>query len=540
MNKILLAVGLAIPCLGLSQQFQKVFGGDGFDIVNQIIQLEDQSYLAFGGTTSISNSMEGIILQLDGMGNLQSATTLSLLEGFELSAVLMNDSGTIFFAGTATDAAGNPEIAAGEMTSDGQILWAKGVAADGIDALHGLCLTEDGGFACIGITNSFSTSAGSDPVILRFNSNGDISWAHAYEIEGYDRPDEIAVHPDGGFVVFGHHIDNGEGDYDTFFMHVSEFGDLNWIKRYTAPGTDLAWSVMEFQDGFLLGGDTDSFGLGLNEIFLMHVDTDGEIIWQKTYGDEQHDHLTTITPGKAGKIMLGGLTSSMGAGGLDAMATELEADGSLNWTKAYGGSDKDVGFSAIATADGGYIFGGYSRSFSQNFFSDAYIIKTNERGDCMCNTDWDAVIYEGESNYLTSSLTGSKIILIDFTNWNMTSTIVDLTVSETLCTFGELIDGPADGEESSSEITLGLEEMTSEILSLVPVPHNGSLQIEVFQNSPANLSVYTITGKMVQNVSVQGIGRQTLTVKVQNLIQGIYLVNLVDAHSTVTKKVYVH
>lgn len=540
MNKSLLAIGMAIPCLGFSQQFQQVFGGDGFDMIYELIQHEDQSYTAFGITSSFGDQA-GMIIQMDGMGNLQSASELTVMAGLELSDITENEAGNLFFAGTASsDAAGNGEVIAGEMTTSGDVLWANGFSAGGNDGIYGICNAPDGGVACAGITNSYSPEGDFDGVVMKYTADGELQWANVIEIDGYERLNSIVVHPDGGYVAYGHHGDPGDTNYDPFFIRLSDQGDLVSIKRYAAPAIEIGWEFMQFENGFLIGGDTQSFGEGLNEVFLMYVDLDGEIIWQKTYGGFGHDHITSIAHGKAGRIVFGGTTSSIGAGGLDAMAVELEADGTISWSKAYGGEEKDVGFSTLATPDGGYIFSGYSRSFSQNIFYDGYIIKTNERGDCMCNSVWDLVLTQGEAGFEIDDLSGSKFELTSFNEWEVTTSPIELTNAETLCTYGDLVDNPGgEGEENSGEVT-NISEYDNPILDLVPVPLDGTLMVEVDQHRPGNLSVYTVTGKMVQNVGVQPLGRQRIPVKVKGLSQGIYLVTLIDSQATHTKKVYVN
>lgn len=541
MYKSLIALGMAIPCLGFSQQFQQVFGGDGFDIVSEIIQLEDQSYVAFGVTTSFGSETNGIINHLDAFGNLISTHSLTLMNGTELYDIELNDAGNVFFVGACTsDAAGNAECLFGECSLTGEIIWSKGIPAPGVDVAYGLTLSQQGGFTFVASTNSFSPTDDFNPIVVQVDASGNTIWSTSIDIEGYARPNAVTKHPDGGLLVFGHHLSDSSEGNDLMLIKMSSTGEVQWIKDFKAPGNDLGWRIMATENGFILGGDTDSFGEGLNDVYLIHIDLDGNVLSQRTYGGAGNDHLSSITPGKGDKLMIGGTTSSFGGGQLDVLAMELESDGSVSWSKAYGGAEKEVGLSVLATPDGGYIFGGYSRSFAENFYYDAYLVKTNDRGDCYCNSVWDELLTQSPCQFSPGSLEWGQGSISDAETWEVQSTLADLPILQTLCTFGDLVDGPVNGEESSIEITLGLENISGEIVSLVPILLDGSLQVEVVQHRPANLSVYTITGRMVQNVPVSGIGRQTISVKVKGMSPGIYLVSLVDGYSTHTKKVYVN
>lgn len=540
MYKSLLAIGMAIPCLSFSQQFQQSFGGAGFDIIKDVVQLEDQSYVTFGITSGESGA-KGIISQVDGLGNLISSRALELMNGTELNEIKINEAGNAFFVGAATsDQAGNSEILYGELTLEGDVLWSKGLPNIGFDVAYGLTLTANGGFALGAMSSSYSAAGDLNPIVVQVDAQGETVWSTAINMEGYARPMSLTQHPDGGIVIFGHHEGPENDGNDPMLIKMSSDGDVEWIKDFKAPGNDVGWSIIANDNGFLLGGDSNAMGAGSNDLYLIQVDLDGELISQRLYGSTGNDHLSTIYPGKGDKMMIVGTTSSFGGGQLDMLAMEIEADGSVSWSKAYGGEEKEVGFSILETPDGGYMLGGYSRTFAESFYFNAYLVKTNERGDCFCNSVWDQTLEVNPGEFVPGNVEWTQATAGESTDWDLQSVPAEMPTVNTICTFGELIDSSAEGEESSGEITLGLEEMTSQILSLVSVPHNGNLQIEVFQNTPANLSVYTITGKMVQNVSVQGIGRQTLTVKVQDLSQGVYLVNLIDADSTVTKKIYVH
>ena len=541
MFKSLIALGLALPFLGFSQQFQQSFGGDGFDVIYDIVQLEDQSYVSFGITTSFGGSSLGSICHLDGLGNLVSSRTLQLNTSTEIHDVEVNGAGNVYFVGAnVSDASGNTDCLYGELSLEGDIIWAKTIPGIGIDTGYSIELNENGGFTFVILTNSFSSNGNFNPAVVEVDSEGDVIWSTNIDINGYARPTDLVAHPDGGWLIYGHMNGDESLGYDPMLIRISQSGQVEWVKLIQGDGIDFGWQIIATDSGFTIGGDTSSSGEGLNDIYLINIDSDGNIINQKTYGGIGHDHLTSITPGKNDKLIIGGTTASFGGGGLDILAMEVESDGSVSWSKAYGGEEKEVGFSVLKTPDGGYLFGGYSRSFAENFYYNAYLVKTNDRGDCYCNSTWDhtllvnsALFTIGEISWTQSPLVGPEVVSLQIQE-SPFSTV------QTLCSFGALIDGLIEVEENSDDVTLSIDNPIGEIVNLVTSSHDGSLEIEVIQHQPANLSVYTLTGRMVQNVPVSGDGRQTVKVKVKGMSQGIYLVSLVDANSSHTKKVFIN
>ena len=541
MFKSLIALGLTLPVIGFSQQFQQSFGGDGFDIIKEVIQLEDQSYVSFGNTSSFGDSPLASICHLDGLGNLVSSYTMQLNNGTEIHDVEVNNDGNVYFVGAnVVDASGDVDCLYGELSLEGNILWAKTIPGIGIDTGCSIELNEYGGFTFVILTNSFSSTGNYNPALVEVNSEGSAIWSTNIDINGYARPTDLAAHPDGGWLIFGH-LNNDESlGYDPMLIKISQSGEVEWVKNFEGDEVDFGWRILATESGFIIGGDTNSFGEGLNEIYLIHIDFDGNIINQRTYGGTGNDHLSSMIPGKGDKLIIGGTTGSFGGGGLDILSMEIESDGSVSWSKAYGGGEKDIGFSVLKTPDGGYLFGGYSRSFAENFYYNAYLVKTNERGDCYCNSTWDHTLLINSSLFTVGDISWSQNSLIEAELVALQVEESPFSTAQTLCSYGDLIDGMLEGEENSDDVTLSIDNPIGEIVDQITSSLDGSLQIEVIQHQPANLSVYTLTGRMVQNVPISGDGRQTVSVKVKGMSQGIYLISLVDSNSSHTKKVFIN
>lgn len=121
----------------------------------------------------------------------------------------------------------------------------------------------------------------------------------------------------------------------------------------------------EAENGDLLvAASTHEFGAGGNDGWLIRLDSDGAILWQKSYGGTGEDWFRRILPAGDGTFTVQGITDSFGAGQTDIWLLKLNGDGGIAWQKTYGGASAEIG-KAWLTGDGGYAVVGGTDSFGQ-------------------------------------------------------------------------------------------------------------------------------------------------------------------------------
>src|SRR5262249_9932328 len=141
--------------------------------------------------------------------------------------------------------------------------------------------------------------------------------------------------------------------------------------------------------GYIVVAHTCEFGAGGNDIWILKLDADGSIQWQKTYGGAASEGSSTIQRTSDGGYIVAGSTSSFGAGGDDAWLLKLDATGTVTWQKTYGGPG-DESFSYIEqTNDGGYIASGYTTSFGLTGL-DLWVLKLDASGNIIWQRSYDS------------------------------------------------------------------------------------------------------------------------------------------------------
>jgi hypothetical protein len=263
-------------------------------------------------------------------------------------------------------------------------------------------------------------------VTLGYTQAPDTLWTRTY---GGLYPDEgwsVQQTADGGYIIAGETESFGAGDYDIYLIKTDSLGDTLWTKTYGGMDNDRSWSVQQTSDsGYIVVGMTASFGTDFEYVYVIKTNSLGDTVWTKTYGGGFFDFGYSVEQTNDDGYIIGGSTSSFGAGWYDVYLIKTDALGDTNWTNTYGGADGDIGLQLATTTDGGYIITGYTLSFGAGN-GDVYLIKTDSIGDTMWTTTYGgtdddygySVWQTSDSGYIIAGMTrsfgagGSDIYLI--------------------------------------------------------------------------------------------------------------------------------
>ena len=155
-----------------------------------------------------------------------------------------------------------------------------------------------------------------------------------------------------------------------------------WEQTYGgANGDDYGRSVQQTNDGgYIIVGYTNSFGNSDTDIYLIKTDGNGDSLWTKTFGGTDKDKGYSVQQTTDGGYIIVGSSRSFGNGSADVYLIKTDVNGDSLWTKTFGGEGYEIGKSVQQTTDGGYIITGKSSSFG-NGDNDIYLIKTDSQGD---------------------------------------------------------------------------------------------------------------------------------------------------------------
>jgi len=274
--------------------------------------------------------------------------------------------------------------------ANGATVWVRTYGGGGEDGAHSIQQTSDGGYIVAGKTRSFD---GTKAWILKLRSDGKIEWQNTYSGGFSTHANLVQQTSDGGYIVAGLTGSFGDPDFkDIWVLKLSSHGDIEWQRAYGGSSYESDWNhgrhrvtLLETSDkGYILAGDTQSFGAGWSDIWLLKLSSLGDIEWQKTYGGQEGETLYRCGPNiqltSDGGYIIGGDTLSFGAGGVDIWLLKLYSDGSIEWQRTYGGEIGDKAHSIQLTSDGGYIVAGSTNSFGLGGL-DFFLLKLSSLGD---------------------------------------------------------------------------------------------------------------------------------------------------------------
>ena len=265
--------------------------------------------------------------------------------------------------------------------TENEITFAKTFGGNRRDRGINLLQTRDGGYAIVGYTSSLDAIQ-EDIYLVRMDAQGEALWSKTYGGEGNDNGWAIVETEDGGFLITGFTDSFGAGGMDIYLIRTDADGNVLWERTFGGSHSEFGWAMAATTDGgYVLAGQTDSFGAGNKDGYLVKVNAEGEEIWSQTYGGPKEDRLFSIDQSSDGGFVLTGTTKSFGVGNSqrDLYLVKTNSTGELVWTQVFGEEPDDVGHAVRQTADGGYIVTGYTKSFgAQNY--DTWLIKTDEAG----------------------------------------------------------------------------------------------------------------------------------------------------------------
>ena len=280
--------------------------------------------------------------------------------------------------------------------------WARTYGSSQAEAAWCVEATQDGGYAVAGWSESVAGSAMS-AWVLKLDQLGGVQWQKAYA-SAWVLGSFISQTPQGEYALAGYTSASGAGGMDYWVARLYASGEIAWQKTYGGARDETAVSVIPTQDGgFLAAGETQSFGAGDWDIWLVKLADSGEVQWQKTLGGPAIDTTSAdpVVQTSDGGYVVIGRTQSFGAGGYDFWVLKLSAQGEIQWQRAYGGPLDDEAKAVRATSDGGYIVAGHSQSFGSAGW-DVWLVKLSAQGEIL----WQKVLGGGGNDLAWSVVEG--------------------------------------------------------------------------------------------------------------------------------------
>jgi hypothetical protein len=461
--------------------------------------------------------------------------------------------------------------------SDAQITFERTYGGTSMDEGYSVRQTTDGGYIITGHTKSFGDTL-TDIYLIKTDSLGDTLWTRTYGGNDWDYGRSVWQTSDGGYIVAGWTFSFGAGEPDIYIIKTDSSGDTLWTRIYGGTSGDWSLSVQQITDGgYIIGGAIDPFGADPRDFYLIKLDSLGNSLWTRTYGDTSYNVGFFVQQTSDEGFIFVGVTTPFGESHLDIYLIKTDSLGDTLWTKTYGGSENDRSHCVQQTSDGGYIIAGYTSSFGAGW-TDVYLIKTNSLGE----PNWSKTI--GDTNvdvvYSVQQTSDGRYIFAGYSNFGAGNddvylikmdafgdTIWTKTFGGTGRDQGRSVQQTSDGgyiiagattsfgaglgdvyliKTDGNGMVVGIEEeipsieFTPILLQNHPNPFHfhTTIQYHIPMREHVTLRMYDITGKLVEILvdEKKASGLYQISWEGRTQPSGIYFYSLKTSDSVQTKK----
>lgn len=378
---------LIVPLSLIAQiTFEKWYGGQYQDWSTSVLQIQDGGYAITGCTQSFgSTGLDILFLKTDSLGDLICLKTYRPFADAYGTCIVQNPDKGFAMVGIVTDVPLFSLIFMMKTDSTGDSLWTKYYIfpINTFETAWSMVRTADNGYAMAGKTNRFTDA--SDGYLVKTDSLGDTLWTKYFATIPHKTEEFFSITNcnDGGYAMAGR--TNGySSDYDFFVVKTDSNGNKEWEKVYGDSDTDNGRAIIQTLDGgFIVAGETRSYGSNPGytfDLYLVKIDVNGDVIWDSTYGGIEDEACRSVNQTTDGGYIIAGHTHSFGAGVNDVYLVKIDSIGNLEWQSTYGGAQSDGAYDVKQTSDSGYIITGLTKSYGAGI-SDVYIVKTDPDGN---------------------------------------------------------------------------------------------------------------------------------------------------------------
>ncbi len=283
-----------------------------------------------------------------------------------------------------------------------------------------------------------------------------VQWAHKGTSQGYEYGNAVTTDDSGNVYVSGQieyttHFDNGQnlssyGIHDIFAGKYGPDGTVKWLRNAGGRGGDVGYGVAvddqqncyvtgEIEDTAQFSSSVSLISKGGNDIFLSKYNSNGTLVWAKSFGSTESDKGYSLMTNSNGDVFLTGFYSAhiyfdnihlTPAGLGDVYTMKLNSAGVVQWAKKGAGSENDKGKGITFDRNGNVYVAGFftdQATFSGNTINNngttgGFLVKYDAsgqfvwlKGNCCGTSEYDGIAIDADDNiYTTGYFTGTVTI----------------------------------------------------------------------------------------------------------------------------------
>jgi hypothetical protein len=361
---------LAATAVSAQTTFQKQIGLQADELYPIAKQTSDGGYIATGTNTYLSDR-EIFLVKLTSGGAIVWKKKFGGTYQDARDVQQTSDGGYIICGSCSTSVSAMYMI---KTNATGDTTWTRSYrGASGASDTYGYTIqqTSDGGYILCGYGGFGGTY--NDAVLIKTDASGNLQWSKGYGTTNDDYAYYAQPTSDGGYILVG------KSGFDLYIAKVTSTGTLSWTKAFGGTGFEEGHCIRQTSDGgYIAIGTTESYAVGQYDIFVVKITSSGSLTWSKVYGTSSEDEGWSVK-----QTTDGGYIMSGNVGYIDCFVMKTNSIGDTAWTRTYGSGLDDQSYNIIQTTDGGYLSSGRTNSFGGNGY-ELYLVKMDANGNTGC------------------------------------------------------------------------------------------------------------------------------------------------------------
>ena len=362
--------------------FNNTFGDASYDYGRSLIELNDGGYLIAGNTSLLGdNYSNALLIKIDHTGKEMWKRDYTFSSVDRLNMVKELQDGSLVAAGfTMSSTNYSKDIFVIKTDAQGNLEWQRSYGDAQDETANSIDISIGGGFIISGEVINENTGF-SLCYLIKIDNEGELDWSNTFGGSQNDNGLSVISTNDAGFAITGMTRSLGDSNGDVWLIKVNSNGEMEWERTYGGDDTEYGRTIQQTVDGgYIIIGQIESFALGYNDAYLIKTDSQGNEIWSQTFGGQGTDQGRQVVNTLDEGYLISGYTDSFGTlGGFNFWLVKANSLGELEWQRFYGKQGDDRGLSGIQTSDGGYAIAGYTNSGTSSG-SDILFIKTDDNG----------------------------------------------------------------------------------------------------------------------------------------------------------------
>jgi hypothetical protein len=449
-------------------EWQTYFGSYSDEFASGIIQTNDGGYAIVGSVMFMTDSIamygenyDAFICKVNSVGEVEWSKHLGGSQRDEAESIIqLPDNSYLVAANTASNdrdvsnyIGGSRDAWLIHLAPSGKIISEKCFGGSNMDGVKRIMKTQDGGYVFAGELGSKDAGIkteleGLNTWIVKLSDKLDVEWQKVYGGSYFQHVADIKQTTDGGFIIA-----SSAGVYDSD-VPVKRDGDV-----------------------------TDLYG-DQHDMWVLRLDSKGELLWQKILGGTGHDYSRSLIPNGNNYFLLGwtrskdGNISDFKGGKYDAVLFEIDSKGTLVWERSIGGSQDDYLCCAASYKNGDFLLAGSTSSqdgdLSPSADSGIWIVKFRTSSESLSTK-----VNKPYFNIYTYPNPASSILKVGFSNTN-TNGNREITIKITDVSGGKLIQVVDNaGRDDRNEVTFDVSKLVAGIYRVTVSSESHSESIKV-------------------------------------------------------------